>query len=158
MNRDLIKHIGVGILFILSQLLLFQYLDLFGATVDALLIFLIWLMLKYDRTATLIFAASLAFLQDAFFDTWGINMFTKVLAVFIAHRFVSRNSSVKLLSWQVFAAVFIISIVHNLIYLGFSSFLDVYTLGYSPIILLLGNSLYTSIIGTVLFILKGDNN
>ncbi|MEO9887210.1 MAG: rod shape-determining protein MreD [Balneola sp.] len=158
MRNNVLKHIAVGVIFVLSQLLLFQYLTIFGALADPLLVFCLWLALRYKRFEVLLFVAGLGLFQDALFDTWGLNMFTKTVTIFLTYRFISRNSEIKLLFWQVFALIFSAAFVHNLFYLGFTFFLDTYQYPFSPVIMMLGNSLYTAIIGSILYILKGDSN
>lgn len=158
MRNNVLKHIGIGILFVLSQLLIFQYLTIFGASVDPLLIFLLWATLRYKRHEVLLFASALGLLQDSLFDVWGLNMFTKTITVFLVYKIISRNSEVKLLIWQVFGLICGAAVIHNIFYLGFSSFLDIYNYTFSPIILLIGTSLYTALIGSILYILKGDSN
>lgn len=158
MRNNTLKHLGIGIFFVLSQLLIFQYLTIYGAYVDPLLIFLLWATLRYKRHEVLFLAAGLGFFQDALFDVWGLNMFAKTLTVFLVYKIISRNSEVRLLIWQVFGFIFGGAIIHNIFYLAFSSFLDSYNYTSSPIILLLGSSLYTALIGCILQVLKGDSN
>lgn len=158
MKRRALKHIGLGVVFVLSHLLLFQYLTLYNAIADPVLVFLLWLCMRYDRSKTLFFAAGLGFFQDMLFDVWGSYMFSKVLTVFIAHRFIYKNSENRLMTWQVFLSVWAIAFVHNIFFLGFSNFIDIYGISYTPIIFLLGSSFYTAILGAMLFIFKGDNN
>ena len=158
MRNSLIKHIGIGIIFVLSQLLIFQYLSIFGTFVDPLLIFLLWIALRYKRHEVILFAALLGLFQDALFDVWGLNMFAKTLTLFLVYKVISSNSEVRLLLWQVFGFIFASAFIHNIFYLGFSSFLDVYNYSFSPIILLIGSSLYTALVGSILHILKGDSN
>lgn len=156
MRNNVLKHIVIGVIFAISQLLLFQYLTIFGALADPLLVFCLWSALKYKRFEVLLFAAGLGFFQDALFDTWGLNMFTKTVTLFIAYKFISRNSEIRLLFWQVFAMILSVAVIHNILYLSFTSFLDIYEYPVSPIILILGSSLYTAVIGSILHILKGE--
>ena len=65
MRKNVIKHIGFGILFVLSQYLIFQYLTIFGALADPLLVFLMWIAVRYKRHEVLFFAAGLGLFQDA---------------------------------------------------------------------------------------------
>lgn len=158
MRNNLIKHIGVGILFVLSQLMIFQYLTIFGAAVDPLLVFLLLTALRYKRHEVLFFAAGLGLFQDALFDVWGLNMFAKTITIFLVYKIISRNSETRLLIWQVFGFLCTATFVHNIFYLAFSSFLDAYNYSFSPIILLIGSSLYTALIGSILHVFKGDSN
>ena len=156
MRNKLLKHIGIGIIFVLSQLLIFQHLSLFGTIADPVLVFILWTALRYERHEVLFFAAGFGFFQDLMFDTWGLNMFSKTITMFLIYKIVSRNMEVRLIVWQAFALIFGAAFIHNILYLGLSSFLNVYDYPFSPIILLIGSSLYTAVIGSILHILKGD--
>ncbi len=158
MRSSRLKHIIVGLAFILVQLLIFQFLTVFGATADIVLVFIAWISIRYQRYEVLLFAAGLGFFQDMFFDTWGLNMFAKTITFFLIYNFLNRNSELRLLVWQAFGYLLGIALIHNLFFLIFASFLDVYSSTYSPIIILLISSLYTATIGTLLFVLKGDSN
>lgn len=158
MNRRVLKHIGLGILFVLTHLLLFQYLTLFGAIADPLIVFLLWLCTRYDRPKALLFAAGFGLFQDMLFDVWGAYMFSKTLIVFITHHFIYKNSENRLMTWQVLLFVWAIAFIHNAFFLGFSNFIDIYSVSYTPVIFLLGSSFYTAVLGAMLFIFKGDKN
>jgi rod shape-determining protein MreD len=157
-RKKILKHIGIGTLFVLSQLLIFQYLSLIGTVADVVLVFVLWTALRYERLEVLLFAAGFGLFQDAIFDTWGLNMFSKTITMFLVYKIVSKNSEVRLIIWQAFALVLGASFVHNIFYLGLTTFLNVYEYPFSPIILLVGSSLYTAVIGSILHILKGDVN
>jgi len=60
------------------------------------------------------------------------------------------------LVWQIFLVILISAFFHNLIFLGLSSFIEAYSQGFSPIIFLTLNSLYTATLGAMLFIFKGN--
>ncbi len=157
MNRELIKDIGFGLLFVLTHLLLFQYLALFGAIADPLLIYLLWLCMKYNRFQMLLFAAGLGLFQDMLFDVWGAYMFSKTLMIFIFYKFVARHSESRLMIWQIFLSVWVIALIHNGIFLSFASFIDAYTSNFAPFIFLMLSSLYTALVGALLFVFKGNN-
>jgi rod shape-determining protein MreD len=156
MNKETVKDLLVGLSFILLEVLIFQHLSFFGATPDPLLIFLLWLAMKYDRVQLVVITAVLAFFQDALFDFWGLNMFSKVLLMFFAYNFLNRQRESRLLVWQIFLVILISAFFHNLIFLGLSSFIEAYSQGFSPIIFLTLNSLYTATLGAMLFIFKGN--
>lgn len=155
MKTSTIKHFVIGALAVLSQVLIFQYLSIFGVYADPLLIFLLWLGIYYDRTQLLIFAAVLGLFQDALFDVWGVNMFAKILMVFIVSRFVKTNSEFYFPIPKVLGILFASAFVHNLIVVGLSTIIEAYTTGYSSIIFLIGGSLYTALVGVILYIFKG---
>lgn len=156
MSTDTYKDILIGFSFIIAEVLVFQHLSFFGATADPLLIFVLWIAMKYDRVKLVIMVAGLSLLQDALFDYWGLNMFSKTLLCFIAFNFLNRRKENRLLIWQIFLVIFIAAIFHNLIFLGLASIIDAYSTGFSPIIFILINSLYTALLGSMLFIFKGN--
>lgn len=156
MSTETFKDFLVGFTFILAEVLIFQHLSFFGAVPDPLLIYLMWLAMKYDRAQLVMFAAILGLTQDALFDFWGLNMFSKTLICFMMFNFVNRWKEGRLLIWQIFLILMSVAVLHNLIFLGLSSFIEAYTTGFIPIIFILGNSLYTALLGAVLFIFKGN--
>lgn len=156
MTTETFKDFLVGLSFILAEVLIFQHLSFYGAAPDPLLIFLMWLAMKYDRVKLVVFAAILGLTQDALFDFWGLNMFSKTLLCFLVFNFVNRWKEGRLLIWQIFLALFGLAMLHNLIFLGLSSFIEAYTTGFIPIIFILGSSLYTALLGALLFIFKGN--
>ncbi|MTI88412.1 MAG: rod shape-determining protein MreD [Balneolaceae bacterium] len=155
MSVGTLKNILAGIAFVLIQVLLFQHLSIFGATPDLLLIYLLWLALKYDRLHLVLIAAGLGLFQDALYDLWGLHMFSKTLLCFLIYRLISGYSEARLLLWQVFLSIIGAALIHNLIFLGLSSFIDAYTAAFNPIIFSLLGSLYTAVAGTILFVFKG---
>ncbi len=156
MSTETFKDFLVGLGFILAEVLIFQHLSFYGATPDPLLIYLMWLAMKYDRVKLVVFAAIFGLTQDALFDFWGLNMFSKTLLCFMAFNLVNRWKEGRLLIWQILIALFGLALFHNLIFLGLSSFIQAYTTGFIPIIFILGNSLYTALLGALLFIFKSN--
>lgn len=156
MSSDTFKDLIIGLMFVLSEVLIFQHLNVFGVTPDLLLIYVLWLATKYERVKLILITALLAFIQDALFDFWGINVFSKTLLCFMLYNFISRNKEGRLLLWQIFAVLGIASVIHNVIFLGLSSFLDAYSTQFQPAIFVIGSSLYTATVGSMLFIFKGN--
>jgi rod shape-determining protein MreD len=156
MSTETLKDFLIGLGFILAEVLIFQHLSLFGATPDPLVLYLMWLALKYERIKLVLFAAALGLMQDAIFDLWGLNMFAKTLLVFAFFNFINQRKEGRLLLWQIFLVIIVAAVFHNLLLLGLSSFINAYTTGFKPIIFILGNSLYTALLGALLFIFKGN--
>lgn len=155
MKRDIIKHIGLGIVFVISHVFLFQYLRIFGTIADPVLIYLVWLCTKYNRTKVLLFAAGLGLLQDSLFDLWGLYMFSKTLLIFIAYNPLSRLSQNRLLTWQIFILLWGVAFIHNCFFLALGYFIQTYSIGLSPFLFILGSSFYTALVGVILYVLKG---
>lgn len=156
MSTGIIKDFLLGLFFIFLEVVIFQHLTFFGINPDPLLIYLLWLSLKYDRFNIIIFAAVLGFVQDALFDYWGLNMFSKTLLFFMFYKLLNRFSNKRLLIWQVAVIILGVSLIHNIFFLGLSNFSNVYATGSVPILFLFGNSLYTAVLGSMLFIFKGN--
>lgn len=148
MNPERLKNIGLGISFLLLQILLFRHLKIYQIQPDLILIFLVWYMTKKDRTSALLMAAGFGFLQDALLDLWGLNMFTKTLLTFIGYNFIPRGSKKRLLVGQVFLTMLIASLLHNLIFLGLNVVIQNYSAEFYFWRHLLGNSLYTAVVAS----------
>ncbi len=154
MSEKFVKDIFFGILFIMLEVLFFQHLSLFGTTVDPLIFFLLWLVPKYERSRLVLIAAILGLIQDAFFDLWGIMMFSKTLLVFIVFNFIKRRSDNQLLLWQIFLFVFGAALIHNIIFMALSSFFTAYATSFYPFLSIVGGAFYTSTVGVLIYIFR----
>lgn len=154
MNSQIVKDFGLGLIFIFSQVLFFQHLTIFGTSVDPVIFYLLFLISKYNRISLLLIAAAFGLIQDAFFDFWGIFMFSKTLFVFLTFSFIKKRSENQLLVWQIFFVIFIGSLIHNIIFTWLSSFFDTYVSNYSMLIMIFGNAIYTSFVGSLIFVFK----
>ena len=154
MSGQLLKDFGLGLIFVIAQVLFFQHLPILGTTADPITFYLLWLVAKYDRPKLLIIAALLGLFQDALFDFWGMYMFSKTLLVFIFYSIVKRRSEVQLLVWQIFIFIFIAALFQNIIFIGLSSFFDAYASNYSPILSTIGNAIYTAVVGALIFVFR----
>ncbi len=147
--------IGLGIVAI--QIVLLRHLEIMGAESDLVLIFILWLATKKNRTEVLLYAAFLGFLQDALTDLWGLNMFSKTVLVFILYGYLNRISQNKLLFRQVFLIVLVAALIHNVIFYGVSLFTELYSPGFFIWSLLIVSSLFTAIVGSFLYLVREDN-
>lgn len=154
MSTRFIKDIAIGILFVIAQVLFFQHLTIFDTSPDPITFYLLWLISRYERSNLLFIAAGLGLLQDAFFDFWGMFMFSKTLLVFLFYSFIKKRTENQLLLWQIFLVIFIAALVQNIIFWGLNSFFDAYASNYSTLLLIFGNTVYTSILGTLVFIFR----
>ena len=145
---------GLGIVFI--QITLLRNLHIFDAEADLVLIFIIWLCTKKSKTESLLLAAFFGFTQDAMTDLWGLNMFTKILTVFILHGYLNRISENRFIFWQIFLIVMGIAFFHNLIFFGVTLFTEVYASEYIAISLLLVSTVFTATLGSFLHIVRND--
>lgn len=148
MNPERLKNIGIGLVFLLLQVVLFRHLKIYQVQPDLILIFLVWYMARKNRTAALLMAAGLGFMQDALLDLWGLNMFSKTLLTFVGYNFIPRGSKKRLLVGQVFLTITIACLLHNLIFLGLNALIQNYTAEMFFWRQLIGNSLYTAIVAS----------
>jgi len=144
----------MGLGFVAVQIVLMRHLEIYGATSDLVLLYLLWLSTKKNKTVCLLFAASLGFLQDSLTDLWGIHMFSKTLIIFILHGYLSRIKEKQLLFWQVFLFILMGAVIHNTIFFGVTLFSDLYTTGFLTLSILVYSPLYTSFIGSFLHLVK----
>ena len=154
MSGQGLKDFGIGLIFVIAQVLFFQHLSVFGTTADPIIFYLLWLVAKYDRPKLLFIAALLGLFQDALFDFWGMFMFSKTLLVFLFYSFVKRRSEVQLIVWQIFIFIFIAALIHNIIFIALSSFFDAYAINFSPFLLIIGNAVYTALVGSLIFVFR----
>lgn len=156
MNPERIKYFGIGLGFLLIQVMLFRHLKIMQIQPDLLLIFLVWYMAHKNRTAALLMAAGLGFLQDAILDLWGLNMFSKTLLVFMGYNFIPRGSKKQLLIGQVFLTIAIAALIHNLIFLGINIVIESYTGEQYFWRHFIGSSLYTAFVASFIHIFRTD--
>lgn len=146
--------IGLGMVAI--QIILLRHLEIFGSTSDLVLLFIIWMCTKKNKSRCLIFAALLGLFQDALTDLWGLHIFSKTLLVFILHGYLNRIKENQLLFWQVFLIILMCALIHNLTFFGLSILSEVYTTGFLAFSLLLYSPVYTSVVGSFLHLVKED--
>lgn len=146
--------LGLGVVGI--QTVLLRHFEIFGSEADLVLVFLLWICAKKDKTSALLFAALLGFSQDALTDLWGLHMFSKTLLVFILHGYLNRISKTGFIFWQVFLIILVSAIIHNLIFYGVSLFSGLFAPAGTFWSLILISSLFTAIIGCFLYLVRDD--
>jgi len=156
-KSDLLKATFIGLGMVAIQIILLRHLTIFDAESDLVLLFLIWVCTKNSKTECIILAATLGLAQDALTDFWGINMFAKVLTVFIVHGFLNRTSGNRFLLWQIFLMIFVIAFIHNSFFFVVSTFSELYASDYVIWSLLLVSSLFTALVGSFLQLVRVDN-
>lgn len=148
MNPERLKNVGIGIVFLLMQVMLFRHLKIYQIQPDLILIFLVWYMVRKNRTAAIFMAAGLGFLQDALLDLWGLNMFSKTLLIFVGYNLIPQGAKKRLLVGQVFLIIAIASLLHNLIFLGLNALIENYSAEIFFWRHLLGSSMYTAVVAS----------
>lgn len=156
-KSDLLKATLIGLGMVAIQIILLRHLTIFDAESDLVLLFIIWACRNNSKTECLILAATLGFTQDALTDFWGINMFAKVLTVFIVHGFLNRTSGNRFLLWQIYLMIFVIAFIHNSFFFVVSTFSELYASDFVIWSLLLVSSLFTALVGSFLQLVRVDN-
>lgn len=136
------------------QVILLRHLTVFDAQSDLVLLFTLWISTKRSKTEVILLTAFVAFFQDALTDLWGLNLFTKVLTVFILYNFLNRTSEKQFLVWQIFLIALGASFLHNIIFYIVSSLTGTYASEYVVLSLLLVSSLFTAVLGSFLHLVR----
>lgn len=154
MKKKVWLDIGIAIIFLLAQIMVFRHLDLFGVQADVVFIFLLWMMSCRGRSYTLVFAAFSSLLLDILLDTWGLHLFAKTLTVMLAYNVINSVSESILQSGKVFTVTFLAALLYYLIFLTMAVFAGKYVFELFFLKHWIGNSLYTAIIASLLYMLK----
>lgn len=153
-RSDLLRYTLLGIGAVAIQVILLRHLTVFDAQSDLVLLFTLWISTKRSKTEVILLTAFVAFFQDALTDLWGLNLFTKVLTVFILYNFLNRTSEKQFLAWQIFLIVLGASFLHNIIFYIVSSLTGTYASEYVVLSLLLVSSLFTAVLGSFLHLVR----
>lgn len=153
-RSDLLRFLMLGIGVVFIQVVLLRHLTIFNAESDLVLLFALWICTKVPKTEAILITAFAAFFQDALIDLWGLNLFSKVLTVFILHNFLNRTSESSFLFWQIFLIVLGASFLHNLLFYIVSSLSGIFASEYIMVSLLLVSTLFTAILGGFLHLVR----
>lgn len=108
------RYALIGLAVFLAQWLVFGRLSVFGATPDAVLLFVAWLGLREGRRYGLVAGFALGLLMDAATEMWGIHMFAKSLVGFLVGLFpASERETLLIQPQQAFAGGLVIALMHN---------------------------------------------
>ncbi len=154
MKSDLIKLGLIGLIAVLLQLLIFRHLSYQAIEPDIVLLVLMWVIITQNRTKALLFAATTGLLTDFFLDLWGLNLLAKTLTTFIVYPLLIQFKESRLIFTQVFLLLFVISLLHNLFFLLSAYFTRVYHAELVFFQILVGSSLLTAIIGSIIYLLR----
>lgn len=156
MKKVLAFDLILALLFVLAQITMFRNLDIWGLKADVVLLFVLWIAMMRSRTYALLITGAAALTLDILTDNWGTHLFSKALIIMLTHSFISFQAENKLSASQWFLVLFSIVLLYNLIFLGISMFAGIYDAKLAFIIYWIGNSLYTSVIGILLFLMLPD--
>jgi cell shape-determining protein MreD len=156
MERSIIRQIFTGMLVLASQIVVFRHLNIYGAEPDVLTLFVIWLMSFNSRTVSLLLTAVFALSQDILLDLWGLNLFAKTLSVLVFYAIIPKEDELRPQVLQVFLTILAVVFFNNAVMLGLSVFSEALTSGSRLFQLLIGNTIFTTVVGTFLYILRND--
>lgn len=156
MKQSVILDFIIGLAAILLQIMVFRHLEVWGITADVTFLYILGLCAVRPRTYVILMGAVIAVLLDVFLDTWGVQLFTTTLVVISTHRLVATQWENKLLIGQTFLLLLVLSALYNLIYLLIASFAGIYDTSLLFLNFWLGSSLYTAVIGIILYLLLID--
>jgi rod shape-determining protein MreD len=150
MRGEFVRDIFWGFLFLLLQLAVFRHLSIFGMQIDAVLIYCLFQVNRRSRTSAILTCAFFGLMQDAFLDLWGLHLFSKTLTAYILTFIVRTTEEVRMPTIMVLLAVLLSTILHNLIFLGVAYFSESYAVQVLFWQHLIGSSIYTAIVATLL--------
>ncbi|MCH8567095.1 MAG: hypothetical protein LAT67_02470 [Balneolales bacterium] len=148
--------LGIGFLFVLAQISIFNHLDIFNIRPSMTLLFVLWLCMVRTRTYVLLVSGLIAVLMDILTDSWGVYLFSTSLTVLIFHTFIKQQAQNKLLPGQAFLTAGGISLVYHLFFLFISEFAGLYDTNLLFLKYWLGLSLYTSVAASIAYMLLPD--
>jgi rod shape-determining protein MreD len=154
MSWENLKYYLWGLLFLAIQVVFLQHLVLFGASADLVFLFVLWAMLKVERSQVLLIAFGLAFFQDALLDHWGLNILSKTLFAYVFYNIVSSFRDTILSVGQVFLFILVAALIYHMIYLGIANFAGRYFLEGMFLQMWLVGSSYTALVGIISHLLR----
>ncbi len=154
MKSDRLKLGLIGLAAVLLQLLIFRHLSYGAIEPDVTLIVLIWIIATKSRTTSLFFAAYVGLLNDFLADLWGLHLISKIITTLLVYSFVPRIEETRLFFTQVFLLLFVIALIHHLIFLLAAFFAQIYQVESVFFQVLIGSSLLTAAIGSIIYLLK----
>ncbi|MCC5934214.1 MAG: hypothetical protein LAT75_09175 [Candidatus Cyclonatronum sp.] len=156
MKQSLLVDLLAGIVAILLQIMIFRHLEIWSITADVTLLYILGLCAVRPRTYVLLVGGVTALTLDILLDTWGVHLFSVTLIVLFTHRIVATQWENKLLTGQTFLLLLVLSAVYNLIFLLIASFAGIYDTNLLFLKFWLGSSVYTALIGIILYLLLID--
>ena len=146
MNFNWTKYLLGGLIIIFLDQILLQHLSLWGIQFDAVLLFLVWTIPLLKKTEAIYIYGSLALLQDALYDSWGLMLFSKTLTVLLFYNFMLERNQGKIFSSQFAVFTLIISLTHNSFYYLLSMIAGSYASGLWPFTLVMLGAVYTALL------------
>lgn len=112
---SLVRHALIGVGVVLLQWLVLGRLDIYGATPDAVLLYVLWMSLHYGRQTGSVTGFATGLLADLAYGPWmGLNMFLKTLVGFFGSYFPASEREILLIRpGQAFVGGLVVALLHN---------------------------------------------
>ncbi len=144
---ELLRLIFVGIIVVVLQWLFFGRLDLWGATPDVVLLFVLWVSVHHDQNTGMIAGFLVGFALDAIYGLWGIHMFVKTVIGFLLGFLNTMYGDVFIRSVRrVVEITVVMSLLHNIVLVLFVAMQRGGGWGYLVWVLCIGSTLYTTLV------------
>ena len=146
-----VRHALIGVGVVLLQWLVLGRLEIYGATPDAVLLYVLWMSLNYGRQTGTITGFLTGFLADMAYASWvGMNMFLKTLVGFFGSYFPASQRELLLIRpGQAFVGGLVVALLHNGVHVLFVA-LETGSRSLSLITSTwLGSSLYTAVLAFI---------
>jgi rod shape-determining protein MreD len=113
-----LKYVFLSLVFIFIQMTVLRLISLNGIIPDIILIWVVFLSLKQGQTQAVLWGFGIGLFFDFLTGSFiGLSAFTKMLAGFTAGFFYNENKFHLILgSYRFLLIVFIVSLIHNVIY------------------------------------------
>ncbi len=145
-----LRYLLTGVIVLLVQWLLLSRLTVWGATPDAVLLFVAWIGLKFGRRTGAISGFLMGFVLDAIFDTWGLHLMLKTIVGFALGLLPSDEyEELVVLPRQALVGGFVIAFLHNGLQVVFLAVQAGTASTSLTLSLWLGSAVYTAIVGTI---------
>ncbi len=147
---SLFRYVVVGFVVILVQWLVLGRLTVFGATADAVLLFVAWVGLNFGRRAGAVVGFIMGFIMDAILDTWGMHMMLKTVVGFVLGLLPSGEyEEVVILPRQALLGGLVIAFLHNGLQVVFLAVQSGTTSTSLTLSIWFGSAIYTALVGTI---------
>ncbi len=151
----LLRDMVLLVVVVVAQVTIFRHLDIWGMYPDAGLVLLVFWMARQSRTRTLLLAFALGFLMDLLLDLWGLHMFGYTLTAAIMHGFVPKAEDSYLGPYQIGSRLALAGLVFFATMAVLIRFTEAYTLARGFFALVIGNTVFTVLLGIAHHTLTG---
>ncbi|MCY3999437.1 MAG: rod shape-determining protein MreD [Bacteroidetes bacterium] len=153
--RDILRFFFIGMVVVVLQWLFFGRISLWGSTPDIVLLFVLWMSVRYGQIGGALTGFIAGFGLDAIYGLWGTHMFVKTLIGFsIGTVNVINTEVLERSARRIVEITLVVSLIHN----GLMSIFIILQEGISRDhliwVLCVGNTLYTTFAAYVMAIFK----